>query len=623
MFINIIYFMLALFIFHTGTADRLTVPGLWTSTLGILLIGAFFGFQVQRRFRQLERLAQDEAADPFRIQRRYQQAQQQFMIQSLLFFSAEVYFLNLKSLILLVPGARQFSFWEGVLGISVYLSHLSLIWYYGFPAYRALFHTAQNQGAYVRSQFQFNLPILFPWILATALTDVLGRVGGAKVKTILDHPLGEISYILVFLFFMSIFLPYLIKVWWQCRPIPESPKQEEISRFCRELGAPFQEILLWPVFEGQMLTAGVMGLIKRFRYLLITPSLLQLLTPEELKGVVAHEIGHIRKKHMFFYLLFFGGYALLALLFYQLVSRYLLTQPEILKLLARWQTHFEGLLSLLSMVPLAIFLVLYFRFLFGFFMRNFERQADLYAMQLIGSPDPLIGSLEKIGMYSGQDRHLPSWHHYSIAQRVDFLEKSSREPQIIERHQKKVFWSVGIYLLLLIGLGTAVWRSPGLLTPGVQAEAQILEKLLTRELRARPDDPRILSGLALIYQEQKRYGEAEAAYVRVLKKEPRNALVLNNLAWMYATSRDPNYFKPQQALTLAQAAAALKPDPTIWDTLAEAYLANGRPELSLGIMEEILAGDPDNREYFEGQRERFQREIEKRKQEKKNPKIAL
>jgi hypothetical protein len=119
MFINIIYFMLALFIFHTGTADRLTIPGQGMSTLGILLIGAFFAFEVHRRFRQLERLAQSEGADPFRIQRRYQQVQQHFMILSLLFFGAEVYFLNLKSLILLVPGARQFSSWEGVLGISV------------------------------------------------------------------------------------------------------------------------------------------------------------------------------------------------------------------------------------------------------------------------------------------------------------------------------------------------------------------------------------------------------------------------------------------------------------------------------------------------------------------------
>jgi tetratricopeptide (TPR) repeat protein len=152
---------------------------------------------------------------------------------------------------------------------------------------------------------------------------------------------------------------------------------------------------------------------------------------------------------------------------------------------------------------------------------------------------------------------------------------------------------------LLIGLGAAVWRSPGLFTPGGTGEAQILEKLLTRELRARPEDPRILSGLALLYQEQKRYGEAEAADVKVLKKEPR------------------------KALTLAQAAAALKPDPTSWDTLAEAYLANGRPDLALRIMEEILAGDPDNREYFEGQRERFKKAWEKAKSEKVDPKILI
>ncbi len=99
--------------------------------------------------------------------------------------------------------------------------------------------------------------------------------------------------------------------------------------------------------------------------------------------------------------------------------------------------------------------------------------------------------------------------------------------------------------------------------------------------------------------------------------------MLNNLAWMYATSRDPNFFKPQKALILAQAAAALKPDPTIWDTLAEAYLANGQPDLALRIMEEILAGDPANREYFEGQRERFNKAWEKAKSEKVNPKILI
>ena len=38
-----------------------------------------------------------------------------------------------------------------------------------------------------------------------------------------------------------------------------------------------------------MITAGVMGLIKNFRYILVTPSLLNLLEPAEVDAVIAHE----------------------------------------------------------------------------------------------------------------------------------------------------------------------------------------------------------------------------------------------------------------------------------------------------------------------------------------------
>jgi tetratricopeptide (TPR) repeat protein len=256
-------------------------------------------------------------------------------------------------------------------------------------------------------------------------------------------------------------------------------------------------------------------------------------------------------------------------------------------------------------------------------MRNFERQADLQALKLIGSPEPLIGSLEKISLYSGQDRNLPNWHHYSIAERVAFLEESSREPQRIERHNRKVFRSVTVFVLILAVLGIYGWRSPGLLMGGRQGEARLLEKMLEKELRAKPNDPRILTGLGLVYQEQKKYGPAEEAYKKVLKQDPRNALVLNNLAWLYATSEDPKFFKPREALALSQVAAALKPDPVIWDTLAEAYLVNGRPDLSLRIMEKILEDDPDNRAYFEKQKERFRQEWEKKRQEQENPKLTV
>ena len=50
--------------------------------------------------------------------------------------------------------------------------------------------------------------------------------------------------------------------------------------------------------------------------------------------------------------------------------------------------------SLLSLAIIFNFLV-YFRFIFGYFMRNFERQADLYSALTMETPRPVISSLEK------------------------------------------------------------------------------------------------------------------------------------------------------------------------------------------------------------------------------------
>ena len=74
----------------------------------------------------------------------------------------------------------------------------------------------------------------------------------------------------------------------------------------------YADILYWPIFGGRMVTAGVMGLISRFRYILITNALFQVLNADEIDAVIAHEIGHIKKRHLLFYLLFFAGYMLLS-----------------------------------------------------------------------------------------------------------------------------------------------------------------------------------------------------------------------------------------------------------------------------------------------------------------------
>ena len=60
-----------------------------------------------------------------------------------------------------------------------------------------------------------------------------------------------------------------------------------------------------------MLTAGVMGLVKKFRYILVTDALLNNLSSDEIDSVIAHEIGHVKKYHLQFYLIFFLGFLFL------------------------------------------------------------------------------------------------------------------------------------------------------------------------------------------------------------------------------------------------------------------------------------------------------------------------
>ena len=581
MFTNIIFFILALLIYHTRSlGPRLPVIDLWVNAGTVFLFLTVFGLETWRRFHRLYLLSLHNRQDSFSLQRGHQQTTQYLMILSLIFFASEIYLLNFKSLVALIPGTGRFSSLEGVIGITLYLLHVVLIWILGYPAQESIFRSSQARGPYLRSQLQFNLPVLFPWLLITFLSDLIELVSFPGLRSFLNQPIGEMTYVLIFLTVLSIFFPFLIKTWWQCRPLAEGPKKEMLSAFCQEMGSPFQQVFLWPAFGGSMLTAGVMGLIKRFRYLLITPALLDLLEPEELKGVVAHEIGHIRKKHLIFYLGFFVGYVVLTVFFSQWLSSRLFQYPAFLNLLYTWRHFSEDLSSVLMVLPMALGLILYFRFLFGFFMRNFERQADLFALKVLGSPEPLIRSLEKIGFSSGQSRDLPSWHHFSIAQRVNFLERAGRFPELVRRQDKKIYWTVGLFFFLLVGLSVYGVKERIWVSTGPAMNPQVLESLLSKELRSHPGDTKTLMALAMIYHEGKRFQQAKETYEKILQKEPNHYLALNNLAWLLATSKDQGLFQPAKALALAKKAAALKPDPMILDTLAEAYLANGRPDYS-------------------------------------------
>ena len=197
----------------------------------------------------------------------------------------------------------------------------------------------------------------------------------------------------------------------------------QIEALCRRARLRYNNILLWPVFEGRLITAGVMGLIKQFRYILVTRSLLQRLTPHEIEAVIAHEIGHVKKKHLLFYLMFFAGYMLISYALFDLIVYATIYLNPFISWLYRMGIDQATVLSALFSLVIIVAFLLYFRYIFGYFMRNFERQADIFVFDLLGTVTPLITTLEKIALTSGEPADKPNWHHFSIQERIDYLKR--------------------------------------------------------------------------------------------------------------------------------------------------------------------------------------------------------
>jgi len=194
--------------------------------------------------------------------------------------------------------------------------------------------------------------------------------------------------------------------------------RSRIEKLCRRAGLEYANILYWPIFGGRMMTAGIMGLYKKFRYILITEALLRHLEPEEMDAVIAHEIGHIKRKHLHFYLVFFIGYIFLSYTTFDLLIYFIIYADPVYRLINSLGVNHDTIISaIFSLIIITIFFI-YFRYSFGYFMRNFERQADTYVYALFQSAKPLISTFKKIAATTGQPPDKPNWHHFSIKERA-------------------------------------------------------------------------------------------------------------------------------------------------------------------------------------------------------------
>ncbi len=589
---NLLYFLAAILVLSISAApEEPQLPPLLALPLLLLTLLVFHRLAV-RTFRVAGRSGSAAA---------YFAAESRLTLLAALLFAGSVVALDIKYYLRPLSLGGKLPTLENFGGLLLFFLFLVLLWLPARPLYERLFGRSRSPAGFTAVNIRLNLPVVLPWLVLTLAYDLLRLLPVGKA--LLDSSWSEPFFFLVTVLLFALLFPPLISRLWGCSPLPAGPTRSAAEAFFRQQN--FSAVLLsWPLLEGRALTAAVMGIVPKFRYLLLTPALTDALDQEELEAVLAHEIGHVKKKHLLLYLLLLLGFSLLADALTGPLLALLFSSGWFWRLLLWSGLTAEKLAGHLAAAAMLAMTLLYFRFLFGWFIRNFERQADLHALQVQGGALPLIRAFEKIAVLTGSPRSQKNWHHFGLGERMDFLARCEREPRLAQRHEHTVRAALATYVLLI---SAAVWLLPPADEEAInqRGRLQYASAVVDSKLRKEPGSSQLLHLRADLLLEKGEENKAAAAYEKALMAQPDAAETLNNLAWLLLTAKDKSLRDPARALLLAEKSVRLEERGHSLDTLAIALWAHGRTAAAVAAEQRAAELDPANREYYQAQAEKM------------------
>jgi len=610
MFGNFLYYIVALLIYSTYQPSGDPEFSILQSALLLAALSALFFIVTLWRFKRFEhRISQYSISQSDDI---FQTMVTRQSMLAIIVYAIDIYLLQVSNYLSKIQIIKMLPTLEALIFLALFIGYLTMVWVCGYPSFIKIYRNPVSIKSYVISNISFALPVVMPWLFLSITADMIQILPFETPRRILMSSEGQIAYFMFFLFAIAITGPLLIQKFWGCRPLRHGVTRLRIESLCKTAGMRYKDILIWPLFGGRMITAGVMGLIRHFRYILVTPALLNHLNPQELDAVIAHEIGHIKKNHLFFYLLFFAGYLVVSFTVMDLIV-FAMIYAE-----AAWGTigstgaghsAFTSISFSLTMIGLFLF---YFRYLFGYFMRNFERQADLFAYATMNTAQPLISTFEKITQTSGLSPDRPNWHHFSITERIDYLKKIESDPSLMDQQHLKIRKSIAVYLAGLLLMGWIGWGMH-YSSAGEMMNRKILKAAVFNQMATDRNNPDLYQLLGDIFLSEENYDQTINAYENAIRLNPNHIQALNNLAWLYATSEDKTWKNPQRALELAERAALLSRESYVLDTLAESYYVNGDIQGALTAANQALINASENRAYYQQQVDKFQGAVKKSK----------
>jgi STE24 endopeptidase len=291
-----------------------------------------------------------------------------------------------------------------------------------------IYHTFVLEKKYDFSTITWRL-WLTDLIKSVILSAVLmGLLLSAFMAFILYLPQSWWFWAWVFFTMFEILLMWLFPVviaplFNKFEPIKDELLKEKIIALMAQVGLKAKGI--YQVDEGKRskhTNAYFTGIGKTKRIVLFD-TLLASHSPEEILAVLAHEIGHWKKKHILKQLIFMIAASLAVLYFTYLI--------------VNWAPLYSTFGLKQTPVYAGLLLVSLYLSCIGFFLsplgaiitRRYEREADKMARDLVGTSEPMINALKRLAKDNLTNLHphpMYVWFYYShppLIERIEYLQK--------------------------------------------------------------------------------------------------------------------------------------------------------------------------------------------------------
>ncbi|QQE12290.1 M48 family metalloprotease [Planctomycetota bacterium] len=285
---------------------------------------------------------------------------------------------------------------------------------------------------------------------------------------------------------VSIFVmtPLLVRWVWDTTPLAHGTVRDRLTNLCKQHRVGVSEMLLWRT-TGTMINAAVIGISSKLRYILLSDALLDMMPTRQLEAVMAHEIAHIRKKHIFWLIIsaisLIGSLEFIFTMIFEQMSNLIST----LMVLAGsengvWQQYLPAQISgddLIFLLAILCTLSLWV-ILFGYISRIAERQADTFAAKhmtkvlaaekadndqqnnIISSEGAMImiSALQLVADLNHMPTQKHNWRHGSIIYRQDYLRTLiGKDMNNLDVDRKMRWVNLGCLALLVLTLVAQYW----------------------------------------------------------------------------------------------------------------------------------------------------------------------